>query len=75
MAIVDVLVGSPALHAGVRRPADVLHAALLAWRYIRNTPNLVASTGLFSAAEIASPSTLRVSAGSITPSSHNRALA
>jgi hypothetical protein len=29
--------------------------------------------GAFNAAEIASPSTIRVSAGSITPSSHSRA--
>ena len=43
--------------------------------YMRNTPNLVGSTDLLSAAEMASPSTRRVSAGSITPSSHSRALA
>ena len=43
--------------------------------YIRNTPKRVSSIGALSAAEIPSPNTMRVSAGSITPSSHNRALA
>jgi hypothetical protein len=43
--------------------------------YIRNTPNRVSSTGALRLAEIASPSTLRVSAGSMTPSSYSRTLA
>src|SRR3954467_1507242 len=43
--------------------------------YILNTPNRVRSMGAFSAAERPRPRTMRVSAGSITPSSHNRALA
>ncbi len=43
--------------------------------YMRNTPKLVFSIGAFSAADRPNPSTMRVSAGSITPSSHNRALA
>jgi len=43
--------------------------------YIRNTPKRVSSIGALSAAEIPNPSTMRVSAGSITPSSHSRALA
>src|SRR5690554_1063942 len=42
--------------------------------YILNTPNAVSSTSAFRLAEIASPSTSRVWAGSITPSSHSRAL-
>ena len=41
--------------------------------HIRNTPNRDSSTGAFNAAEIANPNTVRVSAGSITPSSHSRA--
>ncbi len=43
--------------------------------YILNTPNLVSSMGALSAAEMPRPSTARVSAGSMMPSSHNRALA
>ena len=42
--------------------------------YIRKTPNRVFSIGLLSAAESASPITLRVSTGSITPSSQIRAV-
>ena len=56
--------------------AGLAHDRCLAhYTYIRNTPKVVGSIGLFSAAEIASPSTRRVSAGSMTPSSHSRALA
>ena len=44
--------------------------------YIRNTPNVSApATTLLNAAESAMPSTVRVSRGSITPSSHSRAVA
>ncbi len=48
--------------------------------HIRNTPKCVGSPGTpeigaLRAAEIAKASTMRVSAGSITPSSHSRALA
>ena len=43
--------------------------------YILNTPNFVSSIGALSEAEIARPSSRRVSAGSTTPSSHSRALA
>ena len=43
--------------------------------YILNTPNRVGAIGRLSEAEIASASTRRVSAGSMTPSSHSRALA
>jgi len=39
--------------------------------YIRNTPNWVESIGAFSDALKLSPRTRRVSAGSMTPSSHN----
>src|SRR5690606_25675581 len=42
--------------------------------HILNTPNRVGTIGAFSAADIASPNTSRVCTGSITPSSHNRAL-
>ena len=44
-------------------------------RHIRNTPNRVGSIGAFSAADSARPSTRRVSIGSMTPSSHRRAVA
>ena len=43
--------------------------------HILNTPNFVAGTGAFSAAENASASTRRVSLGRMIPSSHNRAVA
>ncbi len=43
--------------------------------YIRKTPNLVSSMGAFSAADNARPSTRRVSAGAMMPSSHNLAVA
>ena len=45
------------------------------WYYILKIPNSVGSIGALSAAESPNPSTIRVSAGSITPSSHSRALA
>ena len=43
--------------------------------HIRNTPKRVSCRGLFRAADNESPSTRRVSAGSMMPSSHRRALA
>ena len=43
--------------------------------YIRKTPKRVSGMGALRVADIASESTLRVSAGSITPSSQSRALA
>src|SRR5215471_4122707 len=42
--------------------------------YIRNTPNRVSSCGAFLAAEIPRPRTIRVSKGSMTPSSQRRAV-
>ena len=47
----------------------------LLFSHIRNTPNRVAAIGAFSAADNASPNTRRVSTGSMTPSSHSRAVA
>src|SRR5215471_5889381 len=44
------------------------------WSYIRNTPNRVSSCGAFIAAEIPRPRTIRVSKGSMTPSSQSRAV-
>ena len=44
-------------------------------RHILNRPNLVGSIGAFDAADSPSPSTSRVSVGSITPSSHSLAVA
>ena len=43
--------------------------------YMRNTPKRVSGIGAFSVADRDRPSTRRVSAGSITPSSHSRAVA
>ena len=45
------------------------------WPYIRNTPKGVSSTGAFRLALNDSPSTIRVSAGSMMPSSQSLALA
>src|SRR5262249_60146436 len=42
--------------------------------YIRKTPKVVSGIGAFSAAEIPSASTRRVSSGSIIPSSQSRAV-
>jgi len=44
-------------------------------RYIRKTPNRVSGIGALRVADMASDSTLRVSAGSMTPSSQRRAVA
>ena len=43
-------------------------------RHIRNTPKAGSASGAFAAVDRARPSTVRVSAGSITPSSHSRAV-
>jgi transposase len=43
--------------------------------YIRNTPNLISGIGALRAAESASATTRRVSAGAMMPSSHRRAVA
>src|SRR5262249_15776662 len=43
--------------------------------HIRKSPNAVFATGAFSAAERPSPSTRRLSAGSMMPSSHSLAVA
>ena len=43
-------------------------------RYIRNTPNGVSGIGALRAADRPRPSTVRVSAGSMMPSSHRRAV-
>jgi hypothetical protein len=42
--------------------------------HIRNTPKRVSFGGALRAAESASASTMRVSAGSMMPSSHSRAV-
>ena len=42
--------------------------------YIRKTPNVVSGIGAFSAAEMPSASTRRVSSGSMIPSSQSRAV-
>ena len=67
----------PSIAAGLplRRLACFLAVVFPLMVYIRKTPNVVGSMGLFNAAEIASPRIFRVSAGSMTPSSQIRALA
>src|SRR5450631_743596 len=74
-AIVVYLGAAAGFAVDLRLAVLLLTRALAMAGYIRNTPNVVGSMGLFSAAEIASPSTRRVSAGSMTPSSQSRALA
>src|SRR5690606_2334269 len=49
-------------------------APLSIFNYIRNTPKRVGSMGALREADSARPNTSRVCAGSITPSSHSRAL-
>ena len=71
----DVYVDGPARRFGRARPLRLGLCRRHSPPHIRNTPNVVASIGRLSDAEIASPSTRRVSAGSMTPSSHSRALA
>ena len=61
------------LRSSGRRPSGNNVRASCGKPYILNTPNLVSLIGAFKVAEIANPNTIRVSAGSITPSSHNRA--
>ena len=60
-----------------RRPGNCtriqINNAAVFHDHIRITPNVDSSIGAFSAAEIDRPSTILVSAGSITPSSHSRA--
>jgi hypothetical protein len=58
---------------GLEPPID--RRAMLRHGYILKIPNLVSSIGALSEAEIARPRSLRMSAGSTTPSSHKRALA
>src|SRR3546814_17975389 len=53
----------------------LFRAGVIPASYILNTPNRVGSIGAFSAAESDRPSTIRVSAGSMMPSSHSRAVA
>ena len=48
---------------------------LLHWNYILNTPKVVSGIGAFRLALMARPRTSRVWAGSMTPSSHRRAVA
>jgi hypothetical protein len=61
--------------AAKNRKADAAAAMAAAVKYIRNTPKRCGSIGALSDAEIARPRMRRVSAGSMMPSSHSRALA
>ena len=56
------------------RALDLLDVELAVAHYIRKMPNVVSGTGAFSAAEIPSASTRRVSSGSMIPSSQRRAV-
>lgn len=57
-------------------PCHTIHRFIwAASTHILNTPNFVAGTGAFSAAENASASTRRVSPGRMMPSSQSRAVA
>ena len=62
-------IGAVQGHGRDRALSDDLERA-----HIRNTPNRVGSIGVRDAASRPSASTFRVSAGSITPSSHSRAV-
>ena len=58
-----------------RKLAEVGHRVHGRAPHMRNTPNRVSSMGALRVADSPSASTRRVSAGSITPSSHRRAVA
>ena len=59
-----------------REAGDGRHGAMLPdSSYIRKTPNRVSGIGAWRAASMPSASTRRVSSGSMTPSSHSRAVA
>ena len=60
--------GNPIVSAACHIVRHTLH-------HILNRPNFVSGIGAFSAADNPRPSTVRVSAGSMTPSSQSRALA
>ena len=65
----------PWLNTIARRVAiDVYRRESRRAAHIRNTPNFISGTGALSAAASARASTLRVSAGSMMPSSHSRAV-
>ena len=62
-------------NAGIHGQGDRAGQATPSLHYMRNTPKRVSSIGALRLAARLSASTRRVSAGSITPSSHRRALA
>ena len=68
----------PELAAGAEDPhrdlAAVRDEELADQLHIRKTPNVVSGIGAFSAAEMPSASTRRVSSGSMMPSSQSRAV-
>jgi hypothetical protein len=59
----------------LHRYTSPAHCLVPSSHHIRKTPNFTSGIGAFRLADSASASTRRVSAGSITPSSHSRALA
>ena len=64
-------------HVVAREALEVVRPRRHRWLspHIRKTPNFASGIGAFRLADSASASTRRVSAGSMTPSSHSRALA
>ena len=56
------------------RALELVHVDLAVAHYIRKMPKVDSGTGAFSAAEIPSASTRRVSRGSMIPSSQRRAV-
>jgi hypothetical protein len=67
--------GSRGARAFARRsPRLVASTTAVAERYILKTPKRVSGIGALRAAEMPRPSTMRVSRGRMTPSSHRRAV-
>jgi hypothetical protein len=66
--------GRPAARAHARNRPSGARKDRRKLSYILNTPNVVFSTGAFRQADSARPTTLRVSAGAMMPSSHIRAV-
>jgi len=62
-------------HLRAQEIAQQNNLPLLQSHHIRNTPNFGGGIGALRAAEMPSPRVMRVSAGSMIPSSHSRALA
>lgn len=72
--VLPSIIFNHALEVAVFQPSGPRNSNRSPHSYIRNTPTRRGGSGACSDAARASPRTMRVSAGSITPSSHSRAV-